>query len=405
MVVYPFVPRPRGPVQPVTRRSIAILSAALITALVIAPGAAAIDLVVAGDGWRLRLPEGFQPAPSSRGKDLQARIQGLIKASGLPVTGEPGVRAFLRFGTNVPSTLVVLRYRVPDGVETPTLDPDALGQAWDVAVGASGRQKVKDVRADELNTLLPMGLQATLHEVGRDGAPRSVRLAMVANHGQIVVLAYEAPAGTDLEHTAVWHRLLGSLRVVEPSVDWMLYIKYGGFIAGGLFLLLLGWWLVLRPRRGPRYPGANPLGESGIRVMDGMGTYDELEAASPEPEVETRPLLDVLAEKHPEPAGAPEPDLTGAPTMGESWDPADDPAFATPPPVPAAEPEEDEAPLRPQMEYGATSAPAPVPPSKPAVEAAPEPAAQAAETAEAGPDEKPAEDAKLRISRNLDFIS
>lgn len=398
------------------RPAVPFLSAVLAVALLAGPALAG-SLAVSGEGWRLHLPDGFQAAPASRGKELQTRIQSLVSSSGLALSGEPSARCFLRFGTDVPSTLVVLRYRVPEGAGTPNLDPKVLSAAWDVAVGASGRQAVRDVRHGKLSGLHD-GVHAALHEAGRGGVTSVVRLAMATAHEQLIVLAYDAPSGTDLEHTAVWSRVLASLRIVQPGVDWMLYLTYGGIIAGGLFLLLFGWWAVSRPRRGPRHPSlANPLGESGIRVADGMGLYDPApdtsavsSVADPTPRAPA-PAEGVGLFDTPEPDSilTPRPDApprevaipADVPTMGESWDPSNDPAFAEP---------EEEAPLRPQLDYGSasTAQPAAPPPPEPTGEArrAPEPPpAPPAPVDEATDQAAKDADSKLRISRNLDFIS
>ncbi|MDJ0972928.1 MAG: hypothetical protein QNJ98_00535 [Planctomycetota bacterium] len=381
------------------RLNLLFLAAALV-ALLAAPVEAA-GIAYKGEGYRLRLPRGFQRAPSSRGSELQGRIQALMSGSGLPLTGAPKARVFSRIGTDMPATLVVLQFRVPEGSGTldgDSFNPDQLQRAWDVAVGGSGREAVRDVRKEKLNAL-HTGVKATLVESQGGGVTTSVRLAVTAAHGYIYVLAYDAPSGTEIEHADAWEGVLGGLRLVAPGRDWGLYMKYGGIVAGCLVLLLAGWWLVLRPRHGELHPGRVGKADTQIRSVDGIGTFQqhstEQAAETPSflrPKELTNPLdIDPFASED-----SAKLDPLPVPSVGEDWDPENDPAFAFP--------EEDDVPARPQTDYnqelvpqhsswhdsgspGATPA-APPPP-------APEPAADAEEDGDMD---------ATKITRNLDAL-
>lgn len=370
-----------------------LLLAAACVALLAGPAAAA-GIAYKGEGYRLRLPRGFQRAPSSRGSTLQGRIQALMSGSGLPLTGSPKARVFSRLGAGEPATLVVMQYRVPEAsghLDGADLNADHLQRAWDVAVGASGREAVRDVRKEKLNAL-HTGVKATLVESLGGGVTTSVRIAVAAAHGYIYVVAYDAPSGTEIEHADAWEGVLSGLRLVAPGRDWGLYMKYGGIVAGGLVLLMAGWWLVLRPRHGDLHPGQMGKHDTHIRSVDGIGTFQqhspEQTAEMPsflKPKELTNPLdIDPFASDD----GQPKLDPLPVPSVGEDWDPENDPAFAFD--------EEEDAPIRPHTDYSQDLV-RPHSPGNPSGGGAPKPAEPEAEA----PDGKM--DAS-KISRNLDAL-
>jgi len=249
------------------------------------------------------------------------------------------------------ATLVVLQYRVPEGsglVDGTDLNAEQLSRAWAVAVGASGREAVRDVRKEQLNGM-HTGVQATLVESVGPGDTSEVRVALTVAHGQILVLGYEASAGSELEKSETWRKILRGLVVVLPGRNWGLYIKYGLIVGVGLMGLLGAWWLVLRPRGGELWPGRTSKANTHIRSADGLGQFEPApEVRPPEPSfLQKRPLTNPLDEDPFEPAAEVEVEPLAVPTVGVDWDPENDPAFAVP-----------DAPTRPQVGFGTPSAPA-----------------------------------------------
>lgn len=314
-----------GPRSPARRNELAvrhflIRAAFPVLALLVLASPVRASEWVEGDGFRFRLPDGFERVSD----DLAGDLKSLNMSFGGGLLSGPDIememQAYARdWGTTDQGVLAVMRMTVGGDLGDKLrqqFDPQTMAnqmrEGMDRAVqqGAAGIPEILEVETTTLGAsheAVHMAMQAEDPRLG----DQVVHMAFANHESSIYIFMMSGPARRADADRSLWRAFTTTVKLSSVGGIGRLLRTYWPYLAGGAVLLLL--FVLLRSgasgprRRMPRHastPGSSPYAEgaSFSRAMDGLPTYAEPDAGSgpdlpmhevdtPAPSAASRPTL------------------------------------------------------------------------------------------------------------------
>ncbi len=375
----------RGPRPPARRNGLAVRhplfrAALFVLALLLLASPVQASEWVEGDGFRFRLPDGFERVSDDLAGDLKSLNMSFGGGAFSGPDIEMEMQAYARdWGTTDQGVLAVMRMTVGGDLGDALrqqFDPQTMAnqmrQGMDRAAlhGAAGAPEVLEVETTTLGAsheAVHMAIQAEDPRLG----DQVVHMAFANHESSIFIFMMSGPASRADADRSLWQAFATTVKLSAVGGIGRFLRTYWPFLAGGAVLMLL--FVLLRSGanapRGRVSRSVAPAGSSQFaegasfsRAMDGLPTYAEPEPGpgtdlpshdrplhepdAPRPSVVSRPTLRRVAASPP--PGADHASLVDPSTLVRGGRPTPQADLSNPPPsaspaeplpAPAAEPE------------------------------------------------------------------